>query len=149
MTFPDPVSTVTLSYRSNDVVDGAGYAGTTCVDYPEIPIADPCGVRLDAALNFDFGTDAVFSFVTPAQMIESLRALLSDLDVPKGPGPKLDDMLRNALKALDKDKGKTSRACTELDHFVKEVEHRGKKIGSTDTATILAKASDIETALGC
>ncbi len=52
------------------------------------------------------------------------------------------------LKAIDK--GQTSGGCKELDQFTNEViESRGKKIGTADAATILAKASDIQIALGC
>lgn len=143
----DPVTTITYSYTSNDVSGGAGYSGTTCDDDPGIPASDPCGATVIAHVNIVAGTKATFSFVSAAQLIESVRAILSDLDIPKGTGPKLDDNLGNALKALGK--GQTSRACKELDQFVKEVEHLTKKIGSTDTATILAKASEVQVALGC
>jgi len=79
-------------------------------------------------------------------MIESLRALLSDLEVKKGAEHRLNDILHNALKDLAK--GKKNATCDELDHFAKELTH-GPKIGSTDTATLLAKVNEIEIALGC
>jgi len=142
----DPVTTITYSYTSNDVVGGAGYAGTTCVDDPGIPASDPCGTTVVGHVNFVAGTVATFSFISAAQMIESLRGTISNLDIPKPAEKKLDDILGNALKALDK--GKSSGACNELDHFVKEL-NGAKKIGSTDTSTILAKASEIQIALAC
>lgn len=143
----DPVTTITYSYTSNDVPGGAGYSGTTCIDDPPIPTSSPCGSTVVGHVNFVAGTAATFSFVSGAQMVESLRAILSDLDVKKGAEQSLNDILDNALKALDK--GKISRACNELDHFAKELDHGPNKIGSTDTATLLAKVSDIQIALGC
>lgn len=145
---PDPVTTITYSYTSNDALGGAGYSGTTCVDGPGIPGSSPCGTTVVGHVNFVAGTVATFSFLSGAQMIESLRALLSDLDVKKGDEHRLNDILDNAVKGLGK--GKNFRAaCHELDHFVDELKHSGKKIRSTDTATILAQASDIQIALGC
>jgi hypothetical protein len=99
-------------------------------------------------VNFVAGTVATFSFISGAQMIESLRALLSDLDLRKPTDHKLNDILDNALKGLGKGK-KNSHACDELDHFARELDHKPNKIGSTDKETLLAKVNEIEIALGC
>jgi hypothetical protein len=98
-------------------------------------------------VNFVAGTVATFSFISPAKMIEALRGTLSDADVKKGTERKLNDILDNATKDLDR--GKTPLACRELDDFVNELNHGGKKIGSADLATILAKVNEIQIALGC
>ena len=142
----DPVTTVTYSYTGNDVVGGAGYAGTTCVDDAGIPASSPCETTVVAHVNFVAGTVATFSFISSAQMIEALRVTISNLDISKGTEHSLDDMLSSALKAIAK--GQSSRACNQLDHFIKEVSG-SKKIGSADAATIFAKTSDIQIAVGC
>ena len=141
---PDPVTTVSYSYTSNDAA--AVYSGTTCVDDAGIPGSSPCGTSVAAHVNFVAGTTATFSFIPASQLIDELRVTLANLDLPKSPGPKLDDILKNAIKELGK--AKTSQACKELDRFVKEVGH-DKKISSTDKATILAEVAEIRNALGC
>jgi hypothetical protein len=145
---PDPVTTITYSYASNDALGGAGYSGTTCVDHAGIPAAGSCNEMVVGYVNIVAGTDATFSFISGAQMIESLRGILSDADLKKGSEHKLNDILDHAAKELGKGKN-NSRACDELNHFANELDHGPKKIGATDLATILAKLSDIETALGC
>lgn len=149
VTTPDPVGSVTVSYTSNTVVGGADHAGTTCVDYPEIPVADPCGLTVGGFVNFDFGTDAIFSFVqTPAKMIAALRVTLAGLGLSKGTRNQLDDKLREAAKAIDK--GNTSHACHELNHFIRDAtEHPGKKMSTADAAMLAEKATDIMAELGC
>jgi hypothetical protein len=142
----DPVTTVSFSYTSNDVVGGAAYSGTTCVDDPGIPASSPCGTAVVAHVNFVAGTTATFSFIPVSPMIEALRVTLANLNLPKSPGPKLDDILVDAIKQLDK--GKTSRACKDLDQFIKELGH-GKKISNTDAATLVTEVSEIQDALGC
>lgn len=143
----DPASTVTFSYTSNDVAGGAAYSGTVCVDDPEIPVSSPCGSTVVSHVNFVAGSVATFSFISGAQMIEALRVTLSNLDISKRPVRKLDDRLREALKALDK--GQTDRACKELDRFIKETGHGPEKIGGDDAADLAEKANDIQLALGC
>jgi hypothetical protein len=81
-------------------------------------------------------------------MIESLRVMLSDLELKKPTNHKLNDILDNALKGLGKGK-KNSHACDELDHFAKELTNETKKKGSIDSAPLLAKVNEIEIALGC
>lgn len=99
-------------------------------------------------VNFVAGSVATFSFTSPGQMLDALRVTLSTLEIPKGPGRKLDDRLREALKALDK--GNIDRACKELDHFIKEAkDQRPKKKGGDDAALLMEQATDIQTALGC
>jgi hypothetical protein len=99
-------------------------------------------------VNFVAGSVAMFSFISSAQMIEALRVALSDLDISKGPGPKLDDRLRESLKALEK--RQTDRACKEIDRFIKELKDHGrKKIGGDDAADLTKRANDIRLALGC
>lgn len=142
----DPVTTVSYSYTSNDVVGGAAYAGTTCVDDPGIPGSSPCAASVVAHVNFAAGTTATFSFIPVSSLIDALRVTLANLNLPKSPGPKLDDILASASKELAK--GHISRACKELDHFVRELANQ-KKISSTDAATPLAKVSEIQAALGC
>jgi len=144
----DPVTTITYSYVGNDVIGGAGYLATQCVDDPGIPASSPCGTTVVGHVNFVAGTVATFSFISGAQMIGSLREMLSDLELKKSTDHKLDDILKNALKGLGKGK-KNSHACDQLEHFVKELAHESKKIGSTDTAPLLAKVNEIEIALGC
>lgn len=56
----DPVTSVTYSYTSNNVVGGAGYAGTTCIDDLDIPGSNPCGATVIAHVNFVAGTVATF-----------------------------------------------------------------------------------------
>lgn len=80
-------------------------------------------------------------------MIAALRETISNLDVSKGTRRQLDDRLRDAAKAVGK--GHTPDACKELDHFIKDVDHSGKKIGPADAANLIPKASDIQVALGC
>jgi hypothetical protein len=98
-------------------------------------------------VNFVAGSVATFSFTSPGQMIEALRIMLSELDISKAPGRKLDDRLREALKALDK--GHADRACKELAHFIRETQQRGNKIGGDDAADLIEKANEIQVALGC
>src|SRR6266851_2647299 len=136
----DPVTTITYSYTSNDAVGGAGYSGTTCVDDPPIPTSSPCGKTVVAHVNFVAGTTATFSFLSGAQLIESLRSLVSALGVKKGAERNLNDILDSALKGLGK--GKSSRACNELKQFVTELAQATKKIGNADTAPILAKVDE-------
>ncbi|MFN2602588.1 MAG: hypothetical protein ABR582_07530 [Gemmatimonadaceae bacterium] len=81
----DPVTTITYSYTGNDAVGGAGYSSTTCVDDAGPPASDPCGTTVVAHVNFVAGTTATFSFISGAQMIESLRELLSDADIKREP----------------------------------------------------------------
>ncbi|HUQ20832.1 MAG TPA: hypothetical protein VM099_14540 [Gemmatimonadaceae bacterium] len=142
----DPVTTVSYSYTSNDAVGGAAYSSTACVDDPGIDGSSPCGASVVAHVNFVAGTTATFSFTPVSLLIDALRGTLANLNTPKPPGPKLDDILANATKELVK--GHTSKACKELDHFAKELGHE-KKISSTDTATLLTKVGEIEAALGC
>ncbi len=144
----DPVTTITYNYVSNDVVGGAAYSSTQCVDDSGIPASSPCGMTVVGYVNFVAGTTATFSFISGAQLIESLRGMLSDLELRKSTDHKLDDILKNALKGLGKGKN-NKHACDELDHFAKELAHESKKIGSADTSTLLAKVNEIEIALGC
>lgn len=144
----DPVTTITYSYVSNDVVGGAGYSSTQCVDDPGIPASSPCGMTVVGHVNFVAGTVATFSFISGAQLIEPLRAMLFDLDLKKPTEKKLDDILDNVIKGLGKGKN-NSHACDELDHFAKELTRDTKKIGSADIAPLLAKVDEIEIALGC
>ncbi len=144
----DPVTSITYSYTSNDVAGGADYANTTCVDDPGIPASSPCGTTVVAHVNFVAGTTASFSFTqSPAQMIAGLRVTISNLDLPRGIAKNLDDDLSAALQAVAA--GQTSRACKELDHFIKDVHKLGKKIGNADAANLVTKASEIQLALGC
>ena len=143
----DPVTTITYSYSSNDVVGGAGYSSTQCVDDPGIPASSPCGMTVVGHVNFVAGTTATFSFVSGAQLIGSLRVLLSDLNLKKPTDHKLNDILDNALKGLGKGKN-NKHACDELDHFAKELASESKKTGF-DTAPLLAKVTEVKTALGC
>lgn len=144
----DPVTSITYNYASNDVAGGADYASTTCVDDPGIPASSPCGTTVVAYVNFVAGTIATFSFIqSPAQMIAGLQLTISDLDLPRGIAKNLDDDLRAALQAVAE--GRTSRACKELDHFVKDVPKPGKKIDNADVANLVTKASQIQLALGC
>jgi hypothetical protein len=143
----DPASSVTFSFTSSNVL-GATHTGTICVDDPGIPASSPCGATVTSYVNFVAGSVATFSFTSPAQMIEALRTMLASLDISKAPGRKLDDRLREALKALDK--GQADRACKELEHFIKETLQRGsKKIGGDDAADLIEKANEIQLALGC
>jgi hypothetical protein len=145
----DPSTSITYSYTSNDVAGGADYAGTICVNDQGIPASSPCGVTVTGHVNFVAGSTATFSFrQTPAQMIAGLRVTLSSLDLKKGTAKSLDDRLRDALKAVGK--RHASDACNELDHFIKDLtDHKGKKIGNADAASLAAAASEIQLALGC
>lgn len=144
---PDPSSSVTFSYTSSDVT-GATRTGTVCVDDPGIPASSPCGATVTSHVNFLAGSVATFSFTSPGQMIDALRVTLSNLDISKAPGRKLDDRLREALKALDK--GNTDRVCKELDRFIKEANERAsKKAGGYDATDLLNQATQIQLALGC
>jgi hypothetical protein len=97
-------------------------------------------------VNFVAGTTATFSFIPVLPLIDALRVTLTNLNLPKSPGPKLDDILANAGKELAK--GHKSKACKELDHFAKELGHE-KKVSNADATTLLTKVGEIQAALGC
>jgi hypothetical protein len=125
----DPVTTITYSYAGNDALGGAGYLATQCVDDPGIPASSPCGTTVVGHVNFVAGTVATFSFISGARMIESLRVMLSDLELKKPTNHKLNDILDNALKGLGKGK-KNSHACDELDRTATGVEDFGNRVDS-------------------
>jgi hypothetical protein len=140
---------VTYSYTGNDVAGGADYAHTTCIDDPGIPTSSPCGTTVVAYVNFVAGTVATFSFAqSSAQMLLGLRVTISSLGLPKGTAKILDEKLLAALDAVAS--GRTSSACKALAHVISTATtEAGKKIESADAADIVAKASAIQTALGC
>jgi len=144
----DPYTTVTYSYTSSDVVGGAAYVSTNCVDDPTAPASDPCGESVVAKVNFVHPTIATFSFVSSVQKIEDLRDAVSNLDISKAAKHELDDRLRDASKEAGK--GHIKGACNQLDQFIKKLkEFSKKKIEDGDATKLRNDAGVIQDILGC
>jgi hypothetical protein len=144
----DPASSVTFSYTSSSV-PGATRTGTICHNDPGIPASDPCGATVTSYVNILAGSETIFSFTSPGQMIDALRVTLSNLDVPKPIKHELDDRLRDASKSAAK--GHNNHTCDQLDQFIKKLNEQSKKkkIQSADAANLLAEAEEIQVTLGC
>ncbi len=144
----DPFTTITYSYTSNDVVGGAAYVSTTCVDDPTAPASSPCGETVVGHVNFVHGTVATFSFVSSVQKIEDLRDAVSSLDLSKAAKHELDDRLRDASREAGK--GHNKAACSQLAQFIKKLnELSKKKIEDADAAKLRSDAQEIQDILGC
>jgi hypothetical protein len=93
--------------------------------------------------------DACETVPTPLQLIAELIARVDAINLKKSRETKLTHDLDNALAEVAR--GDAAGACRRLAKFVSDVKNKAtqKQLTSAETADLLGRAAQIETALGC